>query len=64
MIKTNKSTHILKSITYPEQVTMVWEWEKTIVIALQDGHLTSMKYEFGDWMNLFNLFFFSSSIGS
>ena len=53
-----------KNEAYPEQVTMVWEWENTTVMALQFGHFTSMKYELGLWTNLFSLCFFSSSIGS
>eukprot|EP00345_Euplotes_harpa_P008480 CAMPEP_0168340288 /NCGR_PEP_ID=MMETSP0213-20121227/13980_1 /TAXON_ID=151035 /ORGANISM="Euplotes harpa, Strain FSP1.4" /LENGTH=58 /DNA_ID=CAMNT_0008346507 /DNA_START=137 /DNA_END=310 /DNA_ORIENTATION=- len=43
---------------------MVAECENTTVTALQDEHFTSMKYEFGVWMNLLSLFSFSSSMGS
>ncbi len=33
----------------------VWACEKTVVMFTQPGHLTSMKYELGDWTRRFSL---------
>ena len=44
-----------KSWEQPGQTTWLVALEKTVVIVRQPEHLTSMKYEFGDWTTRLSL---------
>ena len=44
-----------KTAAQVPQTTTDWECEKTVVMLKQPWHLTSMKNEFGDCTNRFNL---------
>ena len=49
------------SITLHEpHSTTVCACENTVVMLKHPGHLTSMKYELGDWINRFSLCFLAS----
>lgn len=52
-----------KTLVQESQVTAVWEWEKTVVICKQPGHLTSMKKDLGPWTKVFNLCCWASEAG-
>jgi len=52
-----------KTVEQEPQMTTVWAWEKTVVMAKHPGHLTSMKKERGAGTRFFNLCFLSSAAG-
>lgn len=49
-----------RTVEHDSQVTAVWAWENTVVMFKQPGHLTSKKYDLGDWTKVFNLCFLAS----
>lgn len=49
-----------KTVEHDSQVTAVWAWENTVVMFKQPGHLTSKKWDLGDWTKVFNLCFLAS----
>lgn len=54
---------VQRTLEQEPQVTTVWAWEKTVVIARHPGHLTSMKKDRGAGTRVLSLCFLASDWG-